>query len=288
MFFYDDHHLDIIDSGFCTHANQTVLLLKSFLHQFQHLSTRNLFNTHLHSDHCGGNHALEQQFSLTCFVPEAEFLPVSQWDVEALGFEELGQPCPNFTAHQSLVPGESINIGAYQFEIHATPGHHPKSILLFEPHFSLLISADVLWENGFGAIFSGITDPSGFLEQRESLKLIEHLHPKIILPGHGQPFTDVQTALKSAFSRLDYLEANPDRNAHHVAQVLFKFMLMFEHQITFELAQRWFQKTPIIQKAASHLSLSTEELMTHTMRFLQQAGVMKVQDNVMMNEFNTP
>jgi len=287
IYFYDDHHLDIVDSGFCSHADQTVSLLKTYLRQSPHLSPRNLFNTHLHSDHCGGNQVLQKHFSLTCFVPEAEFFPVTQWNVDALGFEELGQPCPIFSADKTLVPGELIHIGAYQFEIHATPGHHAKSILLFEPNLSLLISADVLWEKGFGALFSGMTDPLGFLEQRNSLKLIERLHPKIILPGHGQAFTDVQKALKVAFSRLDYLEANPSRNAHHVAQVLFKFMLMFEHQINLEQSQSWFKNTLIMQKAANYLSMSSEDLMAYTILSLKQAGVIRTQDNLIVNHFNS-
>ena len=285
MYFHDEHHIDIVDSGFCSHAEQTVLLLKSYLEQHPSLITRNLLNTHLHSDHCGGNSALQQQFSLTCFVPEAEFLPVNHWKQDELGFEELGQPCPVFKAQQSLFPGQSINIGNYHFEIHATPGHHAKSILLFEPGLKLLISADVLWEKGFGALFSGITDPFGFQEQRSSLELIKQLSPKIVFPGHGKPFMDVQTSLKNAFSRLDYFEANPHRNSQNVAQVLFKFMLMYEHQITLEQALIWFENTLIITKAAKHLSISSEELMSQTIQSLEKAGVIRKKDTMIVDLF---
>src|SRR5207237_1275904 len=46
----------LIDSGYVTHSEQTVELVR------QALRGRRLdrvINTHLHSDHCGGNHALQ-------------------------------------------------------------------------------------------------------------------------------------------------------------------------------------------------------------------------------------
>ncbi|MFM7007757.1 MAG: MBL fold metallo-hydrolase, partial [Betaproteobacteria bacterium] len=42
----------LIDSGYCTHANLTLQLLRQALHD---RSLTTLVNTHLHSDHCGGN-----------------------------------------------------------------------------------------------------------------------------------------------------------------------------------------------------------------------------------------
>ena len=51
----------LIDSGYGLHADQTLLLIQSTL-QGRPLDV--LLNTHLHSDHCGGNAALQNAFPL--------------------------------------------------------------------------------------------------------------------------------------------------------------------------------------------------------------------------------
>ena len=56
---FDDDSAVLIDSGYVTHAPQTVALVQ------QALNGRMLdllLNTHLHSDHCGGNQALQQAY----------------------------------------------------------------------------------------------------------------------------------------------------------------------------------------------------------------------------------
>lgn len=60
---------------------------------------------------------------------------------------------------------------------------------------------------------------------RATLQLIASLGARLIIPGHRAPFTGVQQALDVAFSRLDYLSADPVRNARNAAKVLLKFLL---------------------------------------------------------------
>ena len=47
----------LVDSGYLTHAAQTVALVR---HGLQGRPLDRLINTHLHSDHCGGNAALQR------------------------------------------------------------------------------------------------------------------------------------------------------------------------------------------------------------------------------------
>uniref|UniRef100_UPI00356178EE MBL fold metallo-hydrolase n=1 Tax=Hydrogenophaga sp. TaxID=1904254 RepID=UPI00356178EE len=49
----------LIDSGYCTHAEQTLALVAQALGG---AALDLLLNTHLHSDHCGGNAALQQAY----------------------------------------------------------------------------------------------------------------------------------------------------------------------------------------------------------------------------------
>ncbi len=60
IYIHNGQDVDVIDSGFCLHSQQTIDLLQFYLNQLPELRTRHLINTHLHSDHCGGNHALQE------------------------------------------------------------------------------------------------------------------------------------------------------------------------------------------------------------------------------------
>lgn len=269
IYIHDHTSVDVIDSGFCFHSVQTIQLMQSFLDLHPSLKPRKLLNTHLHSDHCGGNRALQDTFQFTCVVPEHEFSSVNNWSLAKQSFDDLGQPCPKFTAVDSLKTGSTVQIGLIDFEIHGTPGHNPHSILLFAPSLGLLISADALWQKGFGALFSEVSHQTGFQDQRATLQLIKSLPVKIVVPGHGSPFTDIQSALDDAYSRLDYLESSPQRNSHHVAQVLFQFMVMFTETLTLEDGLNWCLNTPLFRLSASQLSLSVEDLFSQTLEYLQ-------------------
>src|SRR4029434_4296011 len=74
----------VVDTGYLTHAPQTVALIEGALGG-RPLDL--LLNTHLHSDHCGGNEALQQRFpALRSFIPPGEAEAVRAWDEDALSF----------------------------------------------------------------------------------------------------------------------------------------------------------------------------------------------------------
>src|SRR6476661_1642196 len=61
------HKTALVDSGYATHSEQTVALVRRELGS---LPLDLLVNTHLHSDHCGGNAALQSAYpSVTTLVP---------------------------------------------------------------------------------------------------------------------------------------------------------------------------------------------------------------------------
>jgi glyoxylase-like metal-dependent hydrolase (beta-lactamase superfamily II) len=124
-----------------------------------------------------------------------------------------------------------LTLGGLQWQALAAPGHDPHSLILYCPAHGILISADALWENGFGIIFPELDGDSGFLEQRATLDLIAGLDIKLVIPGHGAPFTDVKKALDTAYSRVDYLAADPARNAQNAIKVMLKFLLLERQRI---------------------------------------------------------
>jgi len=56
----DDDAATLVDSGYATHASQTLALVE---HALGARPLDQLVNTHLHSDHCGGNAALQARYA---------------------------------------------------------------------------------------------------------------------------------------------------------------------------------------------------------------------------------
>lgn len=214
----------LIDSGYYRHADQTIALLK---HALKGRPLRKLFNTHLHSDHCGGNAAVQTAWpAVQTSIPPGLSLAVKQWDEAALSYRPTGQICPQFSFQSTLQPGTSLVAGGYHWRIHAAPGHDPDAILLFQPDTAVLLTADALWENGFGVVFPEIQGEPGFSDVADTLDLIESLKPRLVIPGHGRYFTDIPAALQRARERLHIFVHSPTKHASHAAKVLLKFRMM--------------------------------------------------------------
>ena len=241
-----DNRLDggaaVVDTGYCTHAAQTVALIGAAL---QGQPLERIFNTHLHSDHCGGNAALQAAWpGVRTAVPPGHLAQVQGWDAYALSYTPTGQQRPRFGADAALLPGTEVQLGVRLWQVHAAPGHDPHSIVLFEPQDALLISADALWENGFGVVFPELEGEAAFAEVAATLDLIERLAPRTVIPGHGPVFYDAPRAIDTARRRLDGFVREPLKHALHGAKVLLKYKLLEWQQIALVDVQAWALATP--------------------------------------------
>lgn len=231
----------LVDSGYASHAEQTVALVDTAL---QGRPLQQLFNTHLHSDHCGGNAALQEAHpSLETWIPPGQADAVRRWDAVALTYEPTGQSCPRFRYERLLTPGTSVQMGSLLWEIHAAKGHDPHSVVLFQPTLRVLISADALWENGFGIVFPELEGVSAFDEVADTLDLIERLQPATVIPGHGAVFDDLEGALARARSRLEQFVTRPEKHQRHAHKVLIKFKLLEWQSIPLETLHNWVMQT---------------------------------------------
>jgi glyoxylase-like metal-dependent hydrolase (beta-lactamase superfamily II) len=242
MLFIGPEGTALVDSGYCTHAPQTLALVQGAL-QGRVLDL--LVNTHLHSDHCGGNAALQAQYpALRTLIPPGHAAEVARWDGNALSYEFTGQQCPRFVFAQTLQPDSSVQLGERVWQIHAAPGHDPHSVVLFEPASRVLISADALWENGFGVVFPQLDGDDAFGEVAATLDLIESLQPAVVIPGHGRVFSDVPQALVNARRRLESFVANPRKHTLYATKALLKFKLLELQQLPYAEFAAWVQATP--------------------------------------------
>ncbi|QDD66903.1 MBL fold metallo-hydrolase [Herbaspirillum seropedicae] len=263
----------MIDSGYVTHAEQTRTLVRHVLAQRGRPRLDLLVNTHLHSDHCGGNAALQQEYHCRIAIPAAEEEKVRHWDEDALSYRATGQRCARFTATQTLRSGEVLRMGELDWQLLAAPGHDPHALLFYCAQEGVLVSADALWRNGFGIIFPELDGQSGFAEARATLELIRSLEVRTVIPGHGAPFTEVDDALDKAFSRLDYLQADPRRNAHNGVKVLVKFLLMERGRIALEQLPAMMREIPLLRITNErHLQMEDLALARWCVAQLEKAG----------------
>jgi glyoxylase-like metal-dependent hydrolase (beta-lactamase superfamily II) len=243
----DGEGATLIDTGYVAHAAQTVALVRHALRPGETLAR--IVNTHLHSDHCGGNAALQHAHpAARLSIPPGDADAVARWDEAALSYHDTGQRCERFAHDAVLAPGESFTVGARTWQAHAAPGHDPHSLVLFDAADGLLISADALWANGFGVVFPELDGERAFDAVGATLDLIERLAPRRVIPGHGAPFTDVADALQRARTRLASFVADPVKHARHGAKVLVKYHLLEMQLEPLPQLHAWFAATPLAQR----------------------------------------
>jgi len=236
----------MVDSGYATHAAQTLALVARALGG---RSLDLLVNTHLHSDHCGGNAALQARYPLVFTrIPPGEADAVLQWDEARLSYQATGQQCPRFKFDATLAPGRSVRLGDLDWEVHAAPGHDPHAVLLFEPASRVLLSGDALWERGFGIVFPEMWGEPSFDEVADTLDLIESLDPGCVIPGHGRAFGRVQASLATARERLDAFVRAPEKHARHAVKVLIKFKLLDAKRISCSAFEEWIRNVSYVEQ----------------------------------------
>jgi glyoxylase-like metal-dependent hydrolase (beta-lactamase superfamily II) len=273
----------LIDSGYCTHAQQTLALVNSALHG-RPLDL--LLNTHLHSDHCGGNAALQARYpALETHIPPGHAEYVQVWDAQALTYTPTGQQCPQFRLDATLQPDTDMQLGDLLWQVHAAPGHDPHSIILFEPASRTLVSADALWERGFGVVFPELDGQGAFDEVAATLDLIEALHPAVVIPGHGAPFADAPAAIGYARQRLAGFVANPAKHMQYAAKVLLKFKLLEAQRMEKSALLAWAQGTPYFASIFStHFAGATfDEAAGQLVDALVRSGAASVQGSLVIN-----
>ena len=275
----------LIDSSHCLHAGQTVALVRQALHSGATLGR--IVNTHLHSDHCGGNAALQRAFGARLVIPPGEADAIARWDEDALSYRATGQRIERFAHDALLQPGESLTVGRRTWQALAAPGHDPHSLILFDAQDGVLISADALWENGFGVVFPELDGEHAFDDVAAVLDLIERLAPRLVIPGHGAPFADVRGALQRARARLSAFVADPPRHARHAAKVLLKYHLLEEQQQALPDLQAWWSSVPLVHRLWQRLQRPTGSMPAWCEQLLSElvtSGALRIDGQRVTNE----
>lgn len=248
----------LVDTGHARHAEQTAALLDQALGGAR---LARIVNTHLHADHCGGNAHLQSTDATRAgqaaaarpaaptLVPAGVAEAVATWDRTRLSHAPTGQHCPRFSAQGTLQHGDALRVGGRRWEVLGAPGHDPDALMLFAADEGVLISADALWEHGFGVVFPELEGEQAFDDVQTVLDRIASLPVAWVIPGHGPAFTDVAGALARARERLAGFRAAPQRHARHGAKVLIKFHVMELAQLEHAALTAWAEATPLLQSS---------------------------------------
>lgn len=274
----------LVDTGHCNHAAQTLALVRQAL---AGEALARIVNTHLHSDHCGGNALIKREFGVPIVIPPGQWDAARAWDENALSYRLTSQRCERFMADAQIAPGESLAVGARRWDVIAAPGHDPDAVMLFDAQHGVLISADALWENGFGVVFPELEGVPAFDDVAAVLDLIERLPVQWVLPGHGAAFRGVAHALARARSRLASFRADPARHDRHAAKVLLKYHLLEEERQGVAELRAWFAAVPLIQRMQRRMTPPPESLETWCDTLLAElvaARALVVRDGVAYNE----
>ncbi len=227
--FFEGETAALVDSGYVSHAAQTLALLERALDD--RCLTR-LINTHSHSDHIGGNAAVQASFHCHITVPQGIAATIAEWDEAALLLSPLGQRAARFTHDATYGNGDEFVLGELNWKALAVPGHDMDALALYNPEEKILISGDALWEDGFGVIFAELLgNPDGLKSTRETLEMLGRLSIDTVIPGHGAPFGAVDAALERAFRRLAAFEGSIERLARHALKVMLAFFMLEKQRL---------------------------------------------------------
>jgi glyoxylase-like metal-dependent hydrolase (beta-lactamase superfamily II) len=261
----------LVDSSYVSHAPQTLALIE---HALGGGRLARLVNTHCHSDHMGGNHAVQTAHGCRTTIPVGEAPLIDRWDDRELVLGFADQRADRFRYDDTIVPGDVLHLGDLDWQVLAAPGHDPHSVMLYAPDERILISADALWEDGFGVIFPALWgDLGAFAATRATLESIARLGVRAVIPGHGRVFGDPGPALERAFRRLQGYERDVTRLARHAAKVMLVFALLDKRRLPLAGLPQYVQDVSLIRELNErHLHMTPKALAEWLVADLGRSG----------------
>ena len=230
--FRDDDRVTLVDSGYLKFNDVTLDRVARQLWMWDSAPLARIINTHIHSDHIGGNAELLRTYPrCTVTIPEGEQIALERWDSPEQMLSYADQESERFLWDETIEPGETIVLGDEYWEAIATPGHDMGSLVFYCARLRILISADALWERGFGFVLPQAIDPMSVAAQRATFKRLSQLDVALVIPGHGPVFTDFMGALVRAAEKLAAFASDDMKIARNVAKGMFIYSMMWRESM---------------------------------------------------------
>ena len=268
----------LIDTGYVRHAPLTLALLRS-PRGIGSDPLAKIVNTHCHSDHIGGNATIQRAYGCPIALPEGEAPLIERWDTKALWLDYADQHTDRFAVDEILRAGSTHVWGNLEWLALAAPGHDMGALVFFNPENRILVSGDALWANGFGLVMPRAIEPAAVPATRATLDMIAALDARVVIPGHGEVFTDAAGALTRAYARIAAFEADDSRVARHALKVLLTFCLLDRQSMPLADLPAYVERVAIYRDLnAACLRLAPSELAELLVRELVRGGAVKVVD----------
>jgi glyoxylase-like metal-dependent hydrolase (beta-lactamase superfamily II) len=256
----------LIDTGFVAHADQT----RDWAHA--HAGRIELVvNTHWHSDHVGGNAALQATgTAIAASTPDAD--AVARRDPGCCVAEYLDQPVAPYTVDLALHDGDTIRLGQTEWQIVSTPGHTPGHLCLWQPDEQLLIVGDALSDYDIGWVATALDGPDAAATALASIQRLTELHPRVLLPAHGPLPTDTAATLAHAQRRAHRLVEDPDGAVWYAARRIFAFALIIRDGLPYDTVDDYLRQRAWFTDAATLLRRPTDDLADELVATMRRTG----------------
>ena len=202
-----------------------------------------IINTHTHSDHIGGNAAIQARSGAPIAMHEYEGRPINQGDWWGTGVRYLDQEAPPFRVTRYLHDGEVLQFGDLRLEVLHVPGHSSGSVALYERSRETLIVGDVFHAGDVGWINAPIEGTIAVYNARRSIERIGRLRIRRAYSGHGPEIIDVDKSSRAAIERIESFIEDPRRMALHGMKRVFVFALMIRGGISEQEVVAYLRRT---------------------------------------------
>ncbi len=270
----DDGEWALIDAGMGTPEARAAFTAGLQRAELSIDRLRAIVLTHHHPDHIGLSGELQEQSGVPVYMH-----PIDEADAQIAWsgrmsqrfgwvsdfFKQHGMPptdlwvslidprvmrdiirIPPHEAFTLVEDGQSIDLLGDHYRVIWTPGHSDGQICLLRERDGLFLSADHVLPRitpNIG-LYSERMRPNPLADYKDSLRKVSTLSASIVLPGHGEPFTDLAGRTSEILEHhkhrekqiLTLLEGRP-QHAYAIAQQLFGQRLKSQEALRMALAE---------------------------------------------------
>ena len=237
----------LIDTAYKTDADVTMASVKRLGVELADVSL--IVNTHTHCDHIGANRIIQELSGCDIALHTVGKHFIDTRDDWATWWRYFNQEADFFKCTRSLEDGDILTIGPHEFQVIYTPGHASDGIILYHQGQKVLISSDALWENDIAAMALRVEGSLALFSAQKSLERIASLDVRLVCPGHGKPFTDMETALSKARAKIDQYMGDRERIGKDLIKKIIVYTLLMKKSMNEEdlfpylMANVWFKET---------------------------------------------
>jgi len=256
----------LVDSGFVGHARETVDWARA---RAGHVAL--VVNTHWHSDHVGGNAALQAAgAAVAAGVPEAE--AVARREPGCCQAEYLDQPVAPYSVDQPLHDGQIMRLGDADWQVVLTPGHTPGHLSLWQPDERLVVVGDALSDYDVGWVNLALDGPDAAATALASVHRLADLGPRVLLPAHGPIPADPGAALGAAVRRAQRLVDDPGGAVWYGIRRILAFALMIRGGVAADDIEPYLHARMWLMDAARLLGRTPHDLSAELVDTMMRSG----------------